>query len=277
MRPQKRVPANPSFFALQILSEATRPIMPEDSTDLSDSTSDPQAPYQPQGSLGWKQDFYYIAVSLIPVIRAKVVGGKEVVSGNDIYGNPIKRIQYEIKQLKMFKGPDKLIMAVFTAPSSAVCGVTLETNGKKEYLISGRVTGQYCPGACGLACKLPRAALSSDAIALRWLHSKAEGDEKMHVTLCDFIIPWESLSATQKKSLNQRYQMGCKCKISRCPSIPCMITAPDECLWTDWVTEKSINGRQAKHYSCIKRNDGSCAWYRGVAPPKKEFLDIEDP
>ncbi|KAK6478241.1 metalloproteinase inhibitor 2-like [Huso huso] len=177
------------------------------------------------------------------VIRAKVVGGKEVDSGNDIYGNPIKRIQYEIKQLKMFKGPDKLIMAVFTAPSSAVCGVTLETNGKKEYLISG----------------------------------KAEGDEKMHVTLCDFIIPWDSLSATQKKSLNQRYEMGCECKISRCPSIPCMITAPDECLWTDWVTEKSINGRQAKHYSCIKRNDGSCAWYRGVAPPKKEFLDIEDP
>lgn len=31
------------------------------------------------------------------VIRAKVVSEKEVDSGNDIYGNPIKRIQYEIK------------------------------------------------------------------------------------------------------------------------------------------------------------------------------------
>ncbi|MGH0178616.1 UNVERIFIED_CONTAM: hypothetical protein FKN15_077503 [Acipenser sinensis] len=30
------------------------------------------------------------------------------------------------------------------------------------------------PGACGLACKLPRAALSSDAVALRWLHSECE-------------------------------------------------------------------------------------------------------
>ncbi|MBN3279525.1 KCD15 protein, partial [Polyodon spathula] len=28
------------------------------------------------------------------------------------------------------------------------------------------------PGACGLACKLPRAVLSSDAVALRWLHTQ---------------------------------------------------------------------------------------------------------
>lgn len=35
------------------------------------------------------------------VIRAKAVSEKEVDSGNDIYGNPIKRIQYEIKQIKV--------------------------------------------------------------------------------------------------------------------------------------------------------------------------------
>ncbi|MGH0185470.1 UNVERIFIED_CONTAM: hypothetical protein FKN15_018079 [Acipenser sinensis] len=35
----------------QIHSEATRPTVPEDSTDLNGSTADPQAPYQPQGSL----------------------------------------------------------------------------------------------------------------------------------------------------------------------------------------------------------------------------------
>lgn len=35
------------------------------------------------------------------VIRAKAVSAKEVDSGNDIYGNPIKRIQYEIKQIKV--------------------------------------------------------------------------------------------------------------------------------------------------------------------------------
>lgn len=36
----------------------------------------------------------------------------------------------------------------------------------------------------------------------------------MHVTLCDFIVPWDTLSTTQKKSLNHRYQMGCECKVS---------------------------------------------------------------
>lgn len=37
---------------------------------------------------------------------------------------------------QMFKGPNQDIDAIYTAPSSAVCGVTLETNGK-EYLITG--------------------------------------------------------------------------------------------------------------------------------------------
>lgn len=36
----------------------------------------------------------------------------------------------------MFKGPEQVIDAIYTAPSSAVCGVSLETNGK-EYLITG--------------------------------------------------------------------------------------------------------------------------------------------
>lgn len=38
------------------------------------------------------------------MIRAKAVSAKEVDSGNDIYGNPIKRIQYEIKQIKVTGG-----------------------------------------------------------------------------------------------------------------------------------------------------------------------------
>lgn len=37
----------------------------------------------------------------LTVIRAKVVGEREVDSGNDIYGNPIKRIQYDVKQIKV--------------------------------------------------------------------------------------------------------------------------------------------------------------------------------
>ncbi|MGH0185309.1 UNVERIFIED_CONTAM: hypothetical protein FKN15_017731 [Acipenser sinensis] len=48
-------------------------------------------------------------------------------------------------------------------------------------LRSARVSSVHCtratpvdwPGACGLACKLPRAALSSDAVALRWPHGES--------------------------------------------------------------------------------------------------------
>lgn len=38
---------------------------------------------------------------VFPVIRAKLVGRQEVDVGNDIYGNPIKRIKYDIKQIKV--------------------------------------------------------------------------------------------------------------------------------------------------------------------------------
>lgn len=42
---------------------------------------------------------------------------------------------------------------------------------------------------------------------------KAEASGRMHVTLCDYIMAWDSLSTTQKKGLSQRYQMGCECKV----------------------------------------------------------------
>uniref|UniRef100_A0A8C5Q121 Metalloproteinase inhibitor 2 n=1 Tax=Leptobrachium leishanense TaxID=445787 RepID=A0A8C5Q121_9ANUR len=140
-------------------------------------------------------------LSIQKVIRAKAIIGKEVNSGNDVYGNPIKRIQYEIKQIKMFKGPDKDIEYIFTAPSSAVCGVTLETAGKKEYLIAG----------------------------------KTEGDGKMHITLCDFIVPWDSLSQTQKKNLNQRYEMGCECKVRRIHTLQAVDTVTVPFHYIPWL------------------------------------------
>lgn len=31
-----------------------------------------------------------------------MVGRQEIVAGNDVYGNSIKRIQYDIKQMKVF-------------------------------------------------------------------------------------------------------------------------------------------------------------------------------
>ncbi|KAJ8367545.1 hypothetical protein AAFF_G00315180 [Aldrovandia affinis] len=167
----------------------------------------------------------YNRISTEMMIRAKVVAVQEVDSENDINGYPIKTIQYDIKQIKMFKGPDHDIEAILTDSSSAMCGVTLETNGKNEYLITGR----------------------------------PEADGKMHVNLCDLIMPWDTISSAQKRGLDHRYQRGCECKITSCISLPCPISAPDECLWTDWVT---VSGLQAKYLSCMKRADGSCSWYR---------------
>ncbi|CAN9505677.1 unnamed protein product [Ophioblennius macclurei] len=177
------------------------------------------------------------------VIRAKVVGKEEVESGNDVYGNPVVHIKYHVKQLKMFKGPSEDIDAFYTGPTSSVCGVTLEATTKKEYLITG----------------------------------KLKEDGTMHVTLCDFVEPWDDLSDTQKKNLIERYQMGCDCKITRCSSVPCEVTGSAECLWTDWILERLVNGRQAKEFVCLMRRDQSCAWHKGSESPKRAFLDTEDP
>lgn len=176
------------------------------------------------------------------VIRAKAVARKEVAAGNDVYGNPIKKIQYDIKQIKMFKGPSQTVDAIYTAPTSAMCGVTLEEGSGKEYLITGKME-----------------------------------PDGVHVTLCDLVEPWSELTHTQTLSLNQRYQSGCECRIVRCPSLPCSIAEPEECLWTDWVMEGNYRGKQAKYFTCIPRSDASCNWYRGSHAPKKEFMDIEDP
>lgn len=172
------------------------------------------------------------------VIRAKLVEKKVVVTRNDA-----KMVQYDVKQIKMFKGPDREVDTILTGFSSSLCGVNLETSGENEYLITGRLVS----------------------------------NGTLSVNLCDYVKTWESLSMTQKKSLGQRYQMGCDCKIVQCPSIPCSINNPSECLWTDWVMEEKLQGSQAQYNTCIKRHDNSCAWYRGFAPPNREFMDIEDP
>ncbi|XP_014038928.1 metalloproteinase inhibitor 2 [Salmo salar] len=157
------------------------------------------------------------------VIRAKVVGVK-AVSGNT---------NYDVQQIKMFKGPDRVIHTIFTSSSSASCGVTLELT--KEYLFTGRMNT----------------------------------DGRMRIVMCDFIQYWEDLNHTQRKSLTQRYQSGCDCTIIRCSSLPCPVSAPDECLWTDWLLADGQSGPQAKYSACLKRSDGSCAWYREMAPSRK--------
>ncbi|KAL9838947.1 LOW QUALITY PROTEIN: metalloproteinase inhibitor 4 [Geothlypis trichas] len=178
------------------------------------------------------------------VIRAKISSEKVVPASDDPLDSH-KMIRYEIKQIKMFKGFEKLkdVQYVYTPFDSSLCGVKLEANNKKQYLLTGQILS----------------------------------DGKVLIHLCNYIEPWDDLSLSQKKSLNQRYQMGCGCKITTCYSVPCSITAPNECLWTDWLLERRLQGHQARHYACIRRSDGTCSWYRGGPPPEKEFMDISEP
>ncbi|XP_007901518.1 metalloproteinase inhibitor 2 [Callorhinchus milii] len=180
------------------------------------------------------------------VIRAKISGKKLISENNgesfDVYNDLIR---YEVKQIKMFKGFErkKTVQFVYTAPTSAACGVTLNTTSKVQYLLTGH--------------------LGSDG--------------RVQVGLCNYILPWEELTLSQRKNLNHRYQMGCDCRISTCYTLPCSVSAENDCLWTDRLTDKTLNGPQAKYFSCIKRSDGSCSWYRGGSPPEKEFMDISEP
>ncbi|XP_077355810.1 metalloproteinase inhibitor 2-like [Festucalex cinctus] len=149
-----------------------------------------------------------------------------------------KPVKYVIKQTKMFKGPKRDFDAIYTESNSAACGVALETS--VTYLLMGRL----------------------------------ELDGSLHITLCDFFQPWMSLSFP-RRNLLRRYRLGCSCKITRCTSLPCGISSPAECLWTDFLPVKMASGEQAQNFACIKRSYGYCAWYRGARSSKNFFRGIK--
>ncbi|XP_007500305.1 metalloproteinase inhibitor 4 [Monodelphis domestica] len=178
------------------------------------------------------------------VIRAKVISEK-VVPASDDTADTQKLIQYEIKQIKMFKGFDKVkdVQYVYTPFDSSLCGVRLDANKKKQYLLTGQILD----------------------------------NGKVFITLCNYIEPWDDLSPLQKKNLNHRNHMDCSCRITTCYTVPCSVSAPNECLWTDWLIERKLYGHQAQHYACVKRSDGTCGWYWAGLPLEKEFIDVSEP
>uniref|UniRef100_A0A3Q0SNA9 Metalloproteinase inhibitor 4 n=1 Tax=Amphilophus citrinellus TaxID=61819 RepID=A0A3Q0SNA9_AMPCI len=147
--------------------------------------------------------------------------------------------------IQMFKGFDKAkdIQYVYTPVFSSLCGVKLDSNNKAGYLLSGSM----------------------------W------SDGRISIGQCDLVESWDNLSLSQKKNLNYRYQMGCECRINTCYTVPCASTGENECLWTDWLLDNSLNGEQARQYACIRRSDTTCSWYRGGPPHEKDFLDMSDP
>lgn len=154
-------------------------------------------------------------------------------------------IRYEIKQIKMFKGFEKVkdVQYIYTPFDSSLCGVKLEANSQKQYLLTGQVLN----------------------------------DGKVFIHLCNYIEPWENLSFLQRESLNHHYLLNCGCQITTCYTLPCTISARNECLWTDWLLERKLYGYQAQHYVCLKHVDGTCRWYQGRLPLRKEFVDIIQP
>lgn len=175
---------------------------------------------------------------LFAVIRAKLVGQHEVDVGNDIYGNPIKHIKYDIKQIKVCG--EKQVVFMLGKPDahmdlnvllSELPDVQGSQQGYRRHLhrallcslwsVSGEQQGisdhRYdCEHAARDSLRLvrPRWQLSPHLASCSSPPTGTlEKDGTVHVTLCDFIEPWESTTTTQRKSLAERYTMGCGCKV----------------------------------------------------------------
>nr|XP_031542077.1 metalloproteinase inhibitor 4 isoform X2 [Vicugna pacos] len=117
-------------------------------------------------------------------IRAKISNEKVVPASADP-ADTQKMIRYEIKQIKMFKGFEKVsdIQYIYTPFDSSLCGVRLEANSQKQYLLTGQVLS----------------------------------DGKVFIHLCNYIEPWENLSFLQRESLNHHYHLNCGCQVRERP------------------------------------------------------------
>lgn len=90
------------------------------------------------------------------------------------------------------------------------------------------------------------------------------------------LVP-DGLMCSQPNPLITLIRMCSSPQINTCYTVPCVSAGENECLWTDWLLDNSLNGEQARQYACIRRSDTTCSWYRGGPLPEKDFLDMTDP
>ncbi|XP_034047143.1 metalloproteinase inhibitor 2-like [Thalassophryne amazonica] len=159
------------------------------------------------------------------VIRATVGKHEEVHDENGPFGINLKK--YKITQIQLYKAPNlaQEFKAFYTADSSAVCGAS---PAEGDYVIAGNLNS----------------------------------NGSLHVSLCSFMVLWDSITVVQKQGLCGQYAKNCNCTITRCHSTPCGISHNMECLWTDDLIQNHNGGKwsQEKYSICIKRPDNSCSW-----------------
>ncbi|KAG7468711.1 metalloproteinase inhibitor 2-like [Solea senegalensis] len=154
------------------------------------------------------------------VLKAKVLGGLKVVKTKH---ESLSMKGYNIKQLKSFKGNCITIHTIYTFTSSSLCGISLKYN--TEYLLSGSFL-----------------------------------DGRLHVSSCDLVREWDTLSDSQREGVVSQYEQGCGCKITHCYSSPCAASSSAECLWGNEPTEIKLFGKRTIGYTCTMKSDKSCAW-----------------
>lgn len=157
------------------------------------------------------------------VVKGKVVSPELINDGNSQW------IRYELQQQKVFKGQEKMdpVQYIYTPYTDYLCGLVLQPeNLNEEYLLSGNI----------------------------------DSDGRLQVTLCGFNKPWAEVTAAQKVGLNGTYEASCGCTIISCRSLPCGLTADDQCLWSDGLFYRDWVGTQTKRFACLPRRSGFCHW-----------------
>ncbi|XP_026909807.2 metalloproteinase inhibitor 1 [Acinonyx jubatus] len=159
------------------------------------------------------------------IIRAKFVGTAEV-------NQTALSQRYEIKMTKMFKGFSALgdasdIRFVYTPTAESVCGYFHRSqNRSEEFLIAGKLRNGH-----------------------------------LHINTCSYVVPWNSLSSSQRRGFTKTYAAGCEeCTVFSCSSIPCKLQNDTHCLWTDQFLTGTDKGFQSRHLACLPREPGICTW-----------------